>query len=290
MTNVRMLVWLSMFSAGAIVAACSSSSSGPGGPDGGGVGGRGSGSGGVGGRGSGTGGSSLGAGGVGITPGDIGRTACSDGLDNDADGKIDLVDPECVSPLDDDESSFATGVSGDNMDPCKQDCFFDGNSGMGNDGCNWDLKCDMSNIGATAIKRCEYDPDARCQDQTPKCIDVCQTITPNGCDCFGCCLVTGTSGVPHGVRLSGTCTADKFDDPTACPPCSQTTSCVNDCKPCELCLGKTVLPAECYGGQGGAGGQGGIDCGTYNRCGTDASTCALGQLCVSGCCVPIRIE
>ena len=36
-------------------------------------------------------------------------------------------------PLDNDESSFATGIPGDNMDACKQDCFFDGNSGMGDD-------------------------------------------------------------------------------------------------------------------------------------------------------------
>ena len=27
---------------------------------------------------------------------------------------------------------FATGISGDNMDACRQDCFFDGDSGMGN--------------------------------------------------------------------------------------------------------------------------------------------------------------
>ncbi|HVR61648.1 MAG TPA: hypothetical protein VMU50_07095, partial [Polyangia bacterium] len=80
----------------------------------------------------------------------VGKTQCSDGIDNDGDGLIDYDDPECVGPLDNDEGSFATGIPGDNVDPCKQDCFFDGNSGMGNDGCDWQLKCDPLNTGATA--------------------------------------------------------------------------------------------------------------------------------------------
>src|SRR4051812_19873672 len=61
----------------------------------------------------GTGGSGLGGAG-GLIGGKLGTTQCSDGIDNDGDGKIDLMDPECVSPLDNDESSFATGIPGDN--------------------------------------------------------------------------------------------------------------------------------------------------------------------------------
>ena len=63
-----------------------------------------------------------------------------DFADFDGDGKIDLADPECVHPCDNDEGSFATGIPGDNVDACKQDCFFDGDSGMGNDGCEWNFK------------------------------------------------------------------------------------------------------------------------------------------------------
>ena len=116
--------------------------------DGGGTGsvpGRGgaSGSGGAVGNGGATG---AGGSGGGLQPGGgkipIGQAACSDGIDNDGDGLIDYNDPECVGPLDNDEGSFATGIPGDNVDPCKQDCFFDGNSGLGDDGCEWQLKCD----------------------------------------------------------------------------------------------------------------------------------------------------
>ena len=80
-------------------------------------------------------------------------TQCSDGIDNDGDGKIDYNDPECVGPLDNDEGTFATGIPGDNSDACKQDCFFDGNSGMGDDGCEWQLKCDPMTNNAD----CPYD-------------------------------------------------------------------------------------------------------------------------------------
>ena len=38
---------------------------------------------------------------------------------------IDLADPECVGAADNDEATYATGISGDNIDACKQDCFFD---------------------------------------------------------------------------------------------------------------------------------------------------------------------
>jgi hypothetical protein len=295
--------WLAMLVvSGLTIGACGSSKSGldlPGGT-GGGPGGTGgqstTGSGGSAATDAGTTGATGGTGIVtgGGTGGSVatGNTQCSDGIDNDGDGKIDLADPECVSPLDNDESSFATGIPGDNVDPCKQDCFFDGNSGMGDDHCDWNLKCDSSNVGATAVRRCEYDPNASCPGtQSAACLTYCGALTPNGCDCFGCCVVPGST---QAVRLSATCTAAKFNDPSACSPCTQTTSCVNDCKPCELCLGKTVLPASCTsgndGGTGGGGSTGGgIDCGGLRSCGltgTDQSACPTDTLCISGCCVP----
>lgn len=283
---------------GFVAQACgSSNNTGPGrdgGADASGSGGRSGGTGNTAGGGTGGGGVAAGTGGS-AAGGATGTTECNDGIDNDGDGKIDLADTECVSPLDDDESSFATGISGDNMDACKQDCFFDGNSGMGNDGCEWNLACDPKNPGGNS---CPYNPTQQnCPaTQSNKCQMKCFPLTPSGCDCFGCCTVPGTD---RSVRLSGTCTAEDFDDPAACQPCTQSASCQNDCKPCELCLGKTTLPPECgQGGAGGAGGAsggggagggwGGIDCGVYTPCGTDAAACngISNTLCVSGCCVP----
>ena len=96
---------------------------------------------------------------------------CSDGIDNDGDGKIDYDDPECVGPLDNDESSFATGIPGDNMDACKQDCFFDGNSGVGDDGCEWQLKCDPMSVE----NKCPYDMQYATQHTTECSVSASQS-------------------------------------------------------------------------------------------------------------------
>ncbi len=241
----------------------------------------------------------------------VGMAACSDGIDNDKDGLIDYNDPECVGPLDNDEGSFATGIPGDNVDACKQDCFFDGNSGMGDDGCQWQLQCDPLNTGATAEKKCEYDPDyvqkheKECSvssSQSDQCIKNCRPLTPNGCDCFVCCLIPGAATA---VRLSATCTAATFDDPTKCQPCTQVKDCDNPCEHCELCLGKTVLPADCTPTPDG-GTDGGStdatpppptpDCGAYKACARNAqgqieaaTACPADFGCVQGCCFPTVI-
>lgn len=240
----------------------------------------------------GSGGNSGTAGGTGVGGSVTAGTAqCSDGLDNDGDHLVDLADPDCVSPLDNDESSLSTGIPGDNMDACKQDCFFDGNSGMGDDGCDWNLKCDPAN---TNPGQCMYDANFRncTAQQSQRCVTACRKLTPNGCDCFGCCVVPGAS-TP--VRLVSTCTSADFGDPTKCPACTQSTSCNNDCGHCELCLGKTSLPPDCGGGAGGAGGtnDGGTppppECGDYVPCGPtglDPSACPSGAICITGCCIP----
>lgn len=243
----------------------------------------------------GTGGTVLGgSGGVSGLGGNVatGTTQCSDGIDNDGDGRIDLADPECVSPLDNDESSFATGIPGDNVDACKQDCFFDGNSGMGDDGCNWELKCDPANIGAGAAASCPYDPSYNnCPGpQSQKCINSCEALTPKGCDCFGCCMV---DGLDHPIRLDPTCTAANFGDPAKCPACTQQTSCMKTCGPCQLCLGRTTVDPSCnVSGAGGASGNGGAggsgpppQClSDQIVCGTNAALCPARTICISGCC------
>jgi len=227
-----------------------------------------------------------------VEAGKLGTTQCSDGIDNDGDGKIDYADPECVGPLDNDESSFATGIPGDNIDACKQDCFFDGNSGMGDDGCLWQLKCDPLSMEAS----CPYDAQYAQQhatecslsaSQSQTCIDKCQKLVPNGCDCFGCCVVPGAS-TP--VRLAATCTAADFADPTKCPPCTQVTQCMTTCGHCDYCIGKDTLPADCTP-------DAGVDSGTPNNClpgypacgpgGIDPTMCPTDTGCVTGCCRPL---
>src|SRR5688572_10880809 len=172
---------------------------------------------------------------------------CGDTEDNDGDTFFDLYDPECTGPCDDDESSFATGLPGDNMD-CKQDCFFDGNSGQGDDGCIWSLTCDPANPGANI--GCEYSGGNNCSNQPPNqdpgCIEFCEQFVPNGCDCFGCCTVERGEGTVDIFLNSGPdCSLDNLD---ACLPCtSQIDDCGNPCEPdlCEICFGEDEPPRGC---------------------------------------------
>ena len=84
---------------------------------------------------------------------EAGNSACNDCIDNDGDGQIDGFDTECTGPADNDESSFATGIPGDNRDAVKQDCFFDGNSGAGNDGCDIHVCLSLIHISSPRDQR-----------------------------------------------------------------------------------------------------------------------------------------
>ena len=241
-----------------------------------------------------SGGGTNGGGGSGGGKIPVGMAQCSDGIDNDGDGRIDYADQECVGPLDNDEGTFATGIPGDNIDACKQDCFFDGNSGMGDDGCDWQLKCDPMTNNAS----CPYDAAyaqshaTECSlsaSQSDKCIDSCRKLVPNGCDCFGCCTVPGAT-TP--IRLVPTCTAADFGNPDKCPACTQVTQCMVPCERCEVCVGKPTIPADCTTYDGGVpdGGTPYTCLSGYQACGMygiDPALCPAGTGCITGCCRPI---
>jgi len=214
---------------------------------------------------------------------------CSDCKDNDGDGLADWFDPECAGPLDNDEKTFGTGIPGDNQDACKQDCFFDGNSGAGDDRCEWNLKCDPKN---TAPGQCTYDANFKnCPaTQEAQCKSFCLGRTPNGCDCFGCCAVQKSDGSQVTVRLSSTCSVADIDDPTKCTPCAQVPDCTNPCDRCELCIGKTQIPADCATAptpDGAPPPTGGQTCSNGAQVCNATTACPSGSYCVTGCCVAI---
>ena len=115
---------------------------------------------------------------------------------------------------------------------------FDGNSGAGDDGCDYAGGCQTGDIPPD---------DPRCQ-VIQECIDFCGAYSPNGCDCFGCCEIFRDDGTSKKVLIGSECSVDKLDDETVCSPCEQTEQCGNSCGRCELCLGKTLedLPEDCF--------------------------------------------
>ncbi len=274
----------------------------------GGTGTGGTGTGGVGTGGTGTGGVGTGGAATGGTGGVIlpdGGTCipltcqgkvykCGNCLDDDGDGKADLADPDCLGPCHNAEDTFYGSIPGQNAAPCKQDCYFDQDTGSGNDDCYWSHECDPKSIGPDYPPEgldkggkpfCEYDPKAKTPGTTQTCAQLkakqsticsgyCGPLTPNGCDCFGCCEVGANIGTGKYVWLGSTdpktgdgiCELGKETDPTKCRPCTPVDACLNTCEKCELCLGKTTLPPECFppppdGGVGGSGGTGGAGTG-----------------------------
>jgi hypothetical protein len=212
-----------------------------------------------------------------------GSTECTDCIDNDTDGRIDGFDPECSGPLDNDEGSFATGIPGDNIDEVFQDCFFDGNSGHEDDGCQIPTCCMLDPNAAGCPPPAP--PNLTCAP-TQMCIDACKPLTPPGCDCFGCCTVCDPDtnecrDIVTNPAVAPDCDDTSILDPQKCPSCTKVTSCSTDCggQTCILCPGQDTsdLPSSCGGTNSCPDGA--LSC--------TSTACPEGSYCASGCCQSI---
>jgi hypothetical protein len=209
---------------------------------------------------------------------------CNNCLDDDGDGLFDGNDPECTGLIDDDESSFETGIPGDNIDDKIQDCFFDGNSGAGDDKCKFHTCCILDLMGGSCpaeLQPPNFNP-ADCV-VTQSCIANCAPLTPPGCDCFGCCTVCDGAtcrDIFTNPAVAPDCTIDVLTDQTKCPACIKTEECGTDCNPleCILCPGQTPedLPDECNGNPTCPDG--------IAPC-TQTADCLAGEYCTNGCCI-----
>lgn len=242
---------------------------------------------------------------------------CGDLIDNDNDGLVDYQDPDCLGPCDNTEDSYYGGIPGQAGPACTVDCYFDNDSGSGNDDCYWNHKCDKHEVAPDYYPEpengssCKYDANANtpgtpssCQQlnqtQSKECHDTCDPLTPNGCDCFGCCELPAGSGkfvflgsVDKVTKLPS-CTIAGLADPDKCHPCTPVDACLNGCGVCELCLGKTQLPPECFpdAGTDPDGGAGGAPPGQcppgIQPCGLDGQAeCPANSYCITGCCQPV---
>jgi hypothetical protein len=212
--------------------------------------------------------------------------ACANGIDDDGDGKADAEDAECVGAADDDEATYATGMPGDNRDPKWQDCFFDGNSGAGDDRCRYPTGCLTGEIAPT---------DEACAI-TEACLDRCMPLTPQNCDCFGCCTVI-VGGASVDIVLSSSCTSAKLGDAKACTRCEKSLDCqpppavdagappaVDAGPPPPAVDAGPPPPVETDSGtEWPPCDNGAVSC-------TSSSQCATGYVCAEGCCYPFQVE
>ncbi len=240
---------------------------------------------------------------------------CGNCTDDDGDGFIDSRDKECLGPCDNTEGPALTaGVGGETGGPCKADCYFDFGNGAGNDDCRHDSRCDPLAVAPNFYPEgevCPYEENRvgsrDCPDtQSELCLDFCRPLTPNGCDCFGCCTFPELNGEyvwigsTDGETNDGTCTFDDIEDPDKCKPCTPVANCNNECGRCELCIGKDTVPEDCFvtpmpgddmGTPGDMDGGGGTPTNPgqceegVQACGLEGQPdCAFGYYCISGCC------
>jgi hypothetical protein len=251
---------------------------------------------------------------------------CGDCMDNDNDNRIDSEDPDCLGACQNNEAGFFGAIPGQNRAPCKMDCYFDQDTGAGNDDCEWNHRCDPHEVAPAFDPEtgCNYDEKekfpggATCADkramQSATCKKVCGPLTPNGCDCFGCCVIPPSMSTTEGVWLGSfdangkpTCDLAHATDKGRCRPCQIVQGCWNSCGRCELCIGKNTLPPDCYGPpvpdggvrpDGGRAPDGGLtipDGGIPGQCEPGVQPCGLpgqppcgqGFYCITGCCQPI---
>jgi hypothetical protein len=217
---------------------------------------------------------------------------CGNCRDDDADGSIDASDPDCLGPCDDSERDLYSGTATRVTGNCRTDCYFDRNAGSGDDGCGWSYRCDPlsrdPDFFPTGSAGCAFDADEpSCNPSAAEvatCEQRCVPLTPNGCDCFGCCELPAHSDnyvwlgseSPDGAR----CELESSLDPELCKPCTPVPTCQNFCDVCELCVGKTELPAGCGGAPACPPGVAACDPGTLSGCGSL-------EYCITGCCVPL---
>jgi len=157
---------------------------------------------------------------------------CDDTIDNNGNGFVDLDDPYCRAAQDNDESSFGSGVPGDDLNaPSSLDCWFDFNTGSGDDDCDRHACCDIDGECPADLEPESYDSGACAQTAT--CVETCAPLTHADRDCYCCCdvCVPGTTTcrtVYVNPVVSPECSLESLTDTASCRPCVRDTACAGE--------------------------------------------------------------
>lgn len=116
----------------------------------------------------------------------------------------------------------------------------------------------------------------------------CLELTPNGCDCRGCCEFEGSNVLLGSMDDTGTFTCDSTSlaDPSRCLPCEPDPQCINPCEACEVCFARETSLEGCET----------VGTCVLPICPNDLQPCAPecgvgcdpGFACITGCCVNLQ--
>ena len=149
---------------------------------------------------------------------------CSDGLDNDGNGQIDSASVYCKLPGNNDESSFRSGIPGDDGNlPRSLDTFFDLNGGSGDDSCNLHACCMIAGACPADLEPGLFNPSLCIA--AVACVDNTKPVIQPGCDAFGCCemhdTITSTDRIVFiNPVVSPNCTIATIGDGASCRACT----------------------------------------------------------------------
>ena len=73
--------------------------------------------------------------------------------------------------------------------------------------------CDGGNAGTCTVDNGASECEEFFEDQSLECLANCEPITPNGCDCFGCCDIISETACTNISDCGTSCTADNDCDP-----------------------------------------------------------------------------
>ena len=222
----------------------------------------------------------------------VGQTQCSDGIDNDGDGKIDYADPECVGAARQRRELVRDRHPGRQRRRLQAGLLLRRQLGHGRRRLRVAAQVRSDEHERAVPVRPGVRPvstrtSARCRRRSRRAAST--TARSWSRTAATASAAASVPGAPTPIRLVATCTAEGLrQSRRSARACTQVTQCMTPCGHCDYCIGKDTLPADCTPDPTAARPTparpatrpAGSTASIRRMCPTDTG-------CVTGCCRPI---